>query len=191
MKIEQTYIADDGKRFDDKNKCMKYESELRKKKQNEILQEIKDLDLEIWKKYYPDYKEDNEPELYQAPIWLRNDIVAIIIDFHESENDIISIINRAKHGKEIIADYLKLDLIRNEVMIRTDFLLALCSVEYGSDLSSSIQYSLSSKDLFELAKLHKANKCRKKIEELLTSCNFHYECGKFANKEYGEFLRQS
>lgn len=191
MKIEQTYIADDGKRFDDKNKCMKYESELRKKKQNEILQEIKDLDLEIWKKYYPDYKEDNEPELYQAPIWLRNDIVAIIIDFHESENDIISIINRAKHGKEIIADYLKLDLIRNEVMIRTDFLSALCSVEYGSDLSSSIQYSLSSKDLFELAKLHKANKCRRKIEELLTSCNFHYECGKFANKEYGEFLRQS
>lgn len=191
MKIEQTYIADDGKRFDDKNKCMKYESELRKKKQNEILQEIKDLDLEIWKKYYPDYKEDNEPELYQAPIWLRNDIVAIIIDFHESENDIISIINRAKHGKEIIADYLKLDLIRNEVMIRTDFLSALCSVENGSDLSSSIQYSLSSKDLFELAKLHKANKCRRKIEELLTSCNFHYECGKFANKEYGEFLRQS
>lgn len=190
MKIEQTYIANDGKRFNDRNKCIKYESELREKKRNEILQEIKKLDLAIWKKYYPDYKEENEPELYQSPKWLQNDIVAIIIDFPESEKDIISIINRAKYGKEIIADYLRFDVIKNEIKVRTDFLSALCSIESGSDLSSSIQYSLSSKDLMELAKLHKANRCRRKIEELLTSCNFHYECGKFINKEYEEFLKK-
>lgn len=189
MKIEQIYIADDGKRFIDRNNCMKYERELREKKQNEILQKIKELDLAIWKKYHPDYKEDKEPELYQAPMWMRNDITAIIIDFPESENDIISIINKAKYGKEIIADYLMFDSIKNEVKIRTDFSSALCSIENGSDLSSSIQYSLSSKDLSELAKLHKANKYRQKIEELLTSCNFHYECGKFINREYKEFLK--
>lgn len=191
MKIEQIYIAEDGKRFNDRDKCIKYESELKEKKQKEILQEIKDLDLAIWKKYYPDYQEDKEPELYQSPMWLRTDIIAIIIAFPESESDIISTISKAKHGKEIIEDYLKLDSIRNEVKIRIDFLSALCLVEDGSDLSSSIQYSLSSKDITELAKLHKANKCRRKIEELLTSCNFHYECGKFTNKEYEEFLRKS
>lgn len=189
MKIEQTYIADDGKRFDDKNACEEYEGKLRRKKQNEILQEIKELDLVIWKKYHPDYKEDKEPELYQSPMWLRIDIVAIIIDFPESEKDIISIISEMKHGKEIISAYLNFNSIRDEVKIRTNFLSALHSVECGSDLSSRIQYCLSSKDLFELAKLHKANKCRRKIEELLTACNFHYACRKFANKEYKEFFK--
>ena len=64
MKVEKTYIADDGKRFDDENECIKYENELKQKAKNEILQEIKDLDLAIWKKYHPDYECGDEPELY-------------------------------------------------------------------------------------------------------------------------------
>ena len=189
MKVEKTYIADDGKRFDDENECIKYENELKQKAKNEILQEIKDLDLAIWKKYHPDYKCGDEPELYQASMWLNTDITAILIEFPESEDEVISMIKNAKHGNEIIRDYLKLDAIKKEVMIRTDFLSALQSVESGSDLSSNIGYSLSSRDLSELAKLHKSNKCRIKIEELLTSCNFHYECGKFVKEEYDEFLK--
>lgn len=189
MRIEKTYIADDGERFDDEIECRKYERKIREEKRNEILQEIKDLDLKIWKKYHPDYKEDNEPELYQVTMWLNTDIASIMVEFPESENDIISIIKNAKYGDEIIKDYLKLDSIRDEVMIRTDFLSALRFVKDVSDLASRIGYSLSHKDLTELAKLHKANKCRRKIENLLTSCNFHYECEKFVNKEYDEFLK--
>lgn len=189
MRIEKIYIADDGKKFDNENECLLYERKEKEKRRNEILQEIKNLDLIIWKKYHPDYEEDNGPKLYQAPMWLNNNIAAIMMEFPESEADIISIVKNTKYGDEIITAYLELDLIRDEIKIRTDFLSALRSVKNGSNLSHKIRWALSSKDLSELAKLHKANKCRRKIEELLTDCNFHYECGKFVNKEYDEFLR--
>ena len=58
----------------------------------------------------------------------------------------------------------------------------------ASFLSGPLDWSFSKRDLTELAKLHKANKCRKKIEDLLTDCNFHYESAKFHNKDYTEFL---
>lgn len=189
MKVERTYIANDGKRFDNENECCEYEEKLREKARNELLQEIKDLDLAIWKKYHPDYKEESEPELYQASMWLNADVAEIMIEFPESENDIISIVKASKHGEKILSDYLHMDSVKTEVDVKTDFLSALRSVKDGSDLSSDIGWRLSDRDLSELAKLHKANKCRRKIEELLTNCNFHYECGKFANKEYDEFLK--
>lgn len=189
MTVEKIFIADDGKKFTNENDCRKHEKEVKEKEKNDILEEIKELDLKIWKKYHPDYKDDgNEPELYQAPMWLNTDICEIIMDFPESENDIISMIKSSKHGEKIIKDYLKMDFIKNKIRIRKDFLSALKSVKDGADLSADLEWSFSKKDLAELAKLHKANKCRRKIEELLTNCNFHYECGKFNNKEYDEFI---
>lgn len=119
---------------------------------------------------------------------VKNDIAAIIIEFPESKDDILSIIKASKYGNEIIKKYLDLNFIMNEVEIKANFLSALRSVKNGADLSINIDWALSPKDLTKLAKLHKANKCRRKIEELLTDCNFHYECGKFINKEYDEFL---
>ena len=77
-----------------------------------------------------------------------------------------------------------------EDKIREDWETALEQVNRGSDLSSIIGWAFSDEDITELAKLHKANICRDKIEDLLTDCNFHYECGKFANGEYDEFLKE-
>lgn len=74
--------------------------------------------------------------------------------------------------------------------IREDWETALEQVNRGSDLSSKIGYGFSKEDITELAKLHKNNICREKIEDLLTDCNFHSECGKFANGEYDEFLKE-
>lgn len=56
------------------------------------------------------------------------------------------------------------------------------------DLSHDIGYGFCLGDIEALATLHKKNKYRKKIEALLTDCNFHYECGKFHNREYEEFI---
>ena len=77
-----------------------------------------------------------------------------------------------------------------EKEIRENWESALEQVKDGTDLSSKIGYGFSDKDITELAKLHKANKFREKIEDLLTDCNFHYECGQFANGEYEEFLKE-
>lgn len=71
MRIEKTYIADDGKRFDSEIECRIYEKESKKTKTKAILQEIKNLDLTIWKKYHPDYKEDDFPDLHESPTWLK------------------------------------------------------------------------------------------------------------------------
>lgn len=65
MKIVKTFYANDGKKFDDEFECRKYEQMLMekvKKEQHEVivLQNVKDLDYNIWKKYHPEY--DNTTE---------------------------------------------------------------------------------------------------------------------------------
>ena len=78
-----------------------------------------------------------------------------------------------------------------EEEVREDWENALEQVNRGTDLSSKIGYGFTKNDIVELAKLHKANKFREKIEDLLTDCNFHYECGQFMIGEYDEFLKES
>jgi len=39
-----------------------------------------------------------------------------------------------------------------------------------------------------LTKLHKSKKFGKKIEDLLTDCNFHYECELMSSKDYSKWL---
>lgn len=196
MKIVKTFYANDGKKFDDEFERRKYEQKLmekvKKRKEKEqheviVLQNVKDLDYNIWKKYHPEYDAKNEPDLNQAIIWLKNDISSIMVDFPNSEDDILNLIKNNEFGNEIIS-MIEMNEIRDDVNIRTDFLTALNSVKRGFDLSHRIGYALTPKDLSKLALLHKQNKCRNKIEELLTDCNFHYECCQFENQNYEEFL---
>lgn len=72
--------------------------------------------------------------------------------------------------------------------IRNDFAAALSNVEHGWQLSESIHWSFYPRDLARLAKLHKADIFREKIEDLLEDCNFHKECGDFFNGNYDEYL---
>ena len=153
-----------------------------------ILEEIRNLDQKIWKKYHPDYAGGNAPELYQAVGWLNTDVADILLEFPDSKEDILSIINDSPHGPAIFREFLDMSKIEKEVAVRNNFAAALRSIKKGSELSELIGWGLSKKDIKELAKLHKANRFRKKIEDLLEDCNFHYECSKFAHKEYAEFL---
>lgn len=65
---------------------------------------------------------------------------------------------------------------------------ALESVEHGEMLSEEIGFGFSDEDIVELAKLHKANKCRDKIVELLVDCNFITEAMDFAEQNYEAYL---
>lgn len=79
MRTKMLYIADDGISFESEIECRVHE---RKVKQ-EILQNMKDLDLYLWKKYFPESEINAEPELYQASMWLQTDIAEIMVSFPE------------------------------------------------------------------------------------------------------------
>ena len=193
MRTETTYISEDGKKFETEKACREHEENIKRERIIAIQKTMCELDEKIWEKYYPnDNEEESKPELHTAYIWLRNDIVHILaddeIDTTEAEKDILSMIEDTKYHKEILSKYVLMDSIMEEVKIRKDYQSAFSKVESGSDLAHDVSYTFGKSDLKQLARLHKSNKCRRKIEELLTACNFHYECGKFANKDYAEFL---
>ena len=71
-----------------------------------------------------------------------------------------------------------------ESYVRENWADALRHVKRGTELSSIIHYGFNNNDLVELTQLHKANKFRQKIEDLLEDCNFHYECGLLNAQRY-------
>lgn len=183
-----SYISDDGLEFESEEACLNYEQKKKKEKVNQILEEIKNLDLEIWKKYHPDYNGENEPTLEQAPLWLSADVESILTEFPDSEEEVLEMIQKSRYGEEILQKYIKMEEIKKVVSVRRDFLTALKSVREGSDLSSILHFGFSKKDIRELAKIHKSGKCRKKIESLLTDCNYHTESGDFHARRYDAYL---
>ena len=87
-----------------------------------------------------------------------------------------------------IKEIVSVDDAYKEATIRKDFAAALKAVKKGYDLSSDLRYSLSDDDLMQLAKLHKANLFRKKIEELLKDCTCHEECDLMSSGDYSKWL---
>ena len=182
------YLADDGKIFEKENDCREYEKSLKKKKNEEIREEMKELDLRIWKTFHPEDISTDEPDLVLAPIWLKSDICSILIDFENSKETILEMIHDSKYEKEILDKYLKWTDIEKNVEVRKDFATAFKNVKYGTDLSKILDYAFNKHDLKNLASLHKKNKCRRKIEELLSDCNFHHVLADFHNKNYDKYL---
>ena len=103
---------------------------------------IMDIEADIsylLKKYSPRYIEDLIPGL--GDLQKKNGLHPIFIFGYVDFNDCI-----------------------NDAIVRSDWYEALKNVKKGTDLSSKISYVLSDEDLSELAKLHKKNKFRKKIQ---------------------------
>ena len=90
----------------------------------------------------------------------------------------------------ILKCYIDIEELQKKAEIRRDFDSALRSVKHGTELSRLLDWSFREEDITELARLHKEGKHRKKIEDLLTDCNFHYECGQLCAGEYEEFLKE-
>ena len=83
--------------------------------------------------------------------------------------------------KSIIENY------KEDFAIRANWDLALSSVEYGYELSDKIGWGFSSQDLVILSYLHRIGKNRRKIEELLTDCNYHNYSSYLTKGAYEEY----
>lgn len=188
MKKIITYIADDGRSFDNELDCVKYEEELKTQRIHKIQQHAYDIDVKIWNEYMNEG--GNEPTLENAIMFLRFDIPDIVL--RSSKKPTLDEIKNIFLTDELADELLRrvdFSEIKKELDVRMDWESALKNVKCGSDLSSIIGWSFSSKyDIPILAKLHKSNKFRKKIENLLTDCNFHKEVSDFSNKMYDEYL---
>lgn len=171
-------------------------------KENERLAVIKDakiivqrLDELVWKHFYPDWQPDDETLTISDDncfMYFEADIKCIFRDndIDKAKEYIFEQLHLQSSApvEVYIKEYLHMDKCIDDAMIRKDFAAALKSVKHGDDLSGRLDWSFSPKDISELAKLHKAGKFRKKIEDLLTDCNFHSECSMMAAKQYDELI---
>ena len=142
----------------------------------------------LWKRYWPE-------TTYQTPAGriechVAADIEGIALSSENPEETLErfrkEILALEDGGKILYA--LNWTNIEKSFAIRRDFASALRNVKEGRKLAPDLGWSFYDRDIVELAKLHKAGKFRKKIEDLLEDCNFHYECGLLAAKEYDELL---
>ena len=142
----------------------------------------------LWENYwsYEDWSKIEErlnqyDTITQLNMWLENDVKdALKTTKLKDVDNIRQIVNDCN------AD-INFEHCIKDAEIRLDFAAALRSVKCGDDLSGLLGWGFNKEDLINLMKLHKSNKFRTKIEDLLTDCNFHHECGLLCEKKYDEF----
>ncbi len=157
-----------------------------------ILKELHKLDIALWKKYKPDDTKQYEiPTDYRILDYLRCDIETIMSNTPaEQWNEYITkILSQSDMYIELLP-YLKLNQIKSSVKIRKNWKNALQNIRKGNELSSQIQYKLSNDDIIELTKLHTNRRYKKKIEDLLTDCNMHHECGMLVNGQHEKLIKE-
>ena len=156
-------------------------------------------DRDLWSKYMDDKYifsiEDQkriDEQLQRIPdMILESDLEAVFCraEYREATEEISEYFRKEYIEKERDPEHKKQfqeihDKALDAAMIRSDFATALRSVRKGTDLSSRLGFGFSSEDLKNLMELHKSGEFRRKIEDLLTDCNFHEECGLMENREY-------
>lgn len=155
-----------------------------------LQKEMSRLDAIIGGKYLGDGSPVPKDQLHIAYMWLENDISTILSKAENMEETFDEICGLLKESFAYndINEIISLQTAYKRAEIRKDFATALRNVKNGSALSGVLGYSFSNEDIVNLAKLHKANKFRKKIENLLEDCNFHYECSLMISKDYSKWL---
>ncbi len=92
---------------------------------------------------------------------------------------------KAGANSEVLSEVEKMiDKGKKSAAIRHDWPAAFRKVRNGRDLSMAIGWGFYKDDLRTFIKLHKANKFRKKIEDVLEDCNYHTFCGYLFEKDY-------
>lgn len=155
-----------------------------------LQEEMSRLDSIIGAKYLGDGSPVPKDQMHIAYMWLENDISSSLSkseDIDETFDEIREILQESPLYNDI-NEVISLHTAYRRAEIRQDFATALRSVKKGADLSGTLGWSFSDEDFKNLAKLHKSNKFRKKIEDLLTDCNFHYECELMSSKDYSKWL---
>jgi len=191
--MTEKYIAFDGKEFDNRDECLAYEKMLEfKKKAPERV-------VNFYNKMGKDYFNSDSPitipesvkncgtELGYLFSNIVSDLKTVCLD-HSIEEIKNYIYSSLPDDKDLVDRFIDWIEIEEDVTIRKDWATALKNVRYGEKLSRPIRWSFSGRDISILAKLHKSNKFRKKIEDLLTDCNFHTECSDFSLGRYDEYI---
>ena len=163
------------------------EAEETERKQN-LFDNSKAFIVKLWELYFQN--EDNTEAQKRLDMQKTQNSLDIWI-----ESDVACALKRTKlEALEGIKNFISLykvncdiDKCIEDAKVRLDFASYLRGVKNGSDLSHKVGYSFDSDDLMELMKLHKSNKFRKKIEDLLTDCNFHSGCELLCKKEYDQY----
>ena len=125
-------------------------------------------------------------------IYLQADIESAFThsdDMDATEKAILGILNENEIPLCSIS-IIDVPAARRSAEVRRDWEKALRSVRKGEALSGAIGYGFTHNDIVTLAKLHKANRFRRKIEDLLSDCNFHTESADFADGRYEKYLQQ-
>lgn len=179
-------ISDTYKRLDKAYEEDRVESEQRR------MQQYKNTIYKLWEIYWPEednsgYEKLQDLDILQLNMRLESDIKSCLKKTKLSPKHIESI-------REIVADgcpdnpNIDFDACVEDVRIRLDFASALRKVKNGTELSHKLGWGFAKKDLLNLMELHKKNKFRKKIEDLLEDCNFHSECSLLCSKDYEGFV---
>ena len=157
-------------------------------KDEEITEEAGRLAEQIVKRYLN--KDERQSKGYDALANLES-VIEMVALLSNSPSEVLSgckqIVEKSEYA-DYIADMLEFEQIEKAVYIRGNLQNALEEAEQGYDLADPLGWGLSDRDLTILAKLHKKNVCRSKIEDLLQSCNFHYENGLFQTGQYDQFI---
>ena len=114
-------------------------------------------------------------------------VTAPVSTHKEIEQDIRSKIEATGCAKKVY-EAIKWDSIFESLAIRADFASALSQVKDGAELAGRLGWGFSDKDLRQLAELHKENRFRKQIEEMLTDANFHTATRLLIDGKYDELL---
>ena len=127
-----------------------------------------------------------------AAMWLNADIPYILLkqeegDREKAEEYVKAKIDATGRAAEIYK-VINWNSIKENVKIRSDFASALRKVKNGAELAGSLGWSISDDDLRQLTALHRKNRFRQKIEDLLTDANFHSECILLQDRKYDELL---
>lgn len=190
--MEIIYRADDGTEFRNQTDCLLHErmSNLSHNKVINVKLAFFDVTKKLAKKYYNEDLDESDFSILDFAKYIES----IVYDNYSKnfgklnrlKSEMEGIIHKSKHSDMIMRQF-DFDKARRKAEIRHNLADVLSKYE-GNEIAKKLEFTLWTSDLCELAKLHKANKCRKKIEDLLTDCNFHYESAKFHNKDYTEFL---
>lgn len=150
---------------------------------------------QLMHKHFPAEPGEKTPKDSRAFAWLASDIEYFLANTELTVNDIKKEIKiyceNVNTDPEELLGAIDFEKAERGAEIRRDFAKALDQVEYGFNLSGDLDYGFSKRDIEKLAILHRDQpKYREKIEDLLEDCNFHTECGDFADGNYGEYVNE-
>lgn len=154
---------------------------------DELRRSVNQAVQEIGKRFYgSEWPMRNDANIYQALNILQVDIASALerADDMQAVRDEINEIIDHTDNPAVLRQYVSIDAAWRDAEIRRDWASALRAVRHGEDLSHDINWAFSKRDIKNLAKLHKANRFRKKIENLLDDCNFHTEAALMSSHQF-------